>query len=162
LSGKGYEQFLPLYAARRYWSDGARVELPLFPGYMFCRFDVQKRLPILITPGVLTIVGTGRVPIPVDNAEIAALQMLVSSGIPAQPWRFLHVGKRARIVHGALAGVEGVLVSFKGYDRLVLSISLLQRSVALEIDHDCVEPVAPPCARIPALSESRLSAVKVG
>jgi len=143
LAGKGYEQFLPSYTARRHWSDQAKVELPLFPGYLFGRFDVQKRLPILTTPGVLGIVGVGRVAVPVDDAEIAALQTAVRSGIPAQPCRFVQVGERVRIVEGALAGVEGVLLSARGCDRIVLSVSLLQRSVSLEIDRNCVEPIVP-------------------
>lgn len=135
LDGKGYDLFLPLYKCRKRWSDRIKeVEAPLFPGYLFCRFNAQDRLPILKTPGVLQIVGTNRVPIAVDEREIQAIQTMVASGMPNQPWPFLSAGDRVRIESGPLSGLEGILVEFKGNHRLVLSVSLLQRSVAVEID----------------------------
>lgn len=135
LDGKGYELFLPLYKCRKRWSDRIKeVEAPLFPGYLFCRFDAQDRLPILKTPGVIQIVGTNRVPIAVDEQEIQAIQTMVASGMPNQPWPFLSAGDRVRIESGPLRGLEGILVEFKGNHRLVLSVTLLQRSVAVEID----------------------------
>src|SRR6185369_14563329 len=80
LRGKGYEQFLPLYRTKHRWSDRMKViERPLFPGYVFCRFDLQKRLPILVTPGVLLIVGVRKTPLPVVESEISALQSIVNS-----------------------------------------------------------------------------------
>src|SRR5664279_6353582 len=70
LRGKGYEEFLPLYRSRRKWSDRTKdLDLPLFPGYLFCRFDGNHRLPVLTTPGVIGIVGAGKTPIPVDHDE---------------------------------------------------------------------------------------------
>jgi transcription antitermination factor NusG len=144
LGGKGFEQFLPAYTCRRRWSDRIKeVRSPLFPGYLFCRFDPQDRLPILKTPGVLQIVGNGRSPIPVDEAEVFALQTLVGSGLPNQPWPFLQAGDTVRIQAGPLRGVEGLLVAFKGNYRLVLSVSLLQRSVAVEIDSAFVTLLKP-------------------
>jgi transcription antitermination factor NusG len=135
LGGKGYEWFLPLYKSRRPWSDRIKeLEMPLFPGYLFCRFDPQHRLPILKTPGVIQIVGCNRAPVPVDDQEIAAIQKLVSSGLPNQPWPFLSAGDKVRIESGPLRGIEGILTNVKGNHRLVLSISLLQRSVAVDID----------------------------
>src|ERR1035441_9840100 len=81
LRGKGYEEFLPLYRARRRWSDRVKqVELPLFPGYLFCQFDVNDRLPILTTPGVIGIVGAGKTPVPVDIEEIEAIRAILRSG----------------------------------------------------------------------------------
>src|ERR1700693_3660828 len=78
LSGTGYEWFLPLYKCRRRWSDRIKeLEAPLFPGYLFCRFDPQDRLPILKTPGVIQIVGVNRTPVAVDEAEISAVQTMV-------------------------------------------------------------------------------------
>ncbi|MGA3293443.1 MAG: UpxY family transcription antiterminator [Candidatus Acidiferrales bacterium] len=140
MEGKGYEWFLPTYKRRKLWSDRIReVQVPLFPGYLFCRFNPQDRLPILKTPGVIKIVGYNRVPIPVDEQEIAAIQKLVASGIPNQPWPYLAVGDRVRIESGPLHGLEGILTSFKGNHRLVLSVTLLQRSVAVEIDSAFVE-----------------------
>jgi len=94
------------------------------------------------TPGVMQIVGVNRVPIPVDEVEISAIQTLVASGIPNQPWPFLQVGERVRIESGSLSGLEGILMDFKGTQRLVLSITLLQRSVSVEIDSAFVSSTA--------------------
>jgi transcription antitermination factor NusG len=144
LRNKGYEEFLPLYRYKRRWSDRFKeIESPLFPGYVFCRFDVHNRLPILVTPGVVLIVGIGKIPLPVDDDEIAALQTVVKSGLQAQPWPFLKIGQRVRIERGSLEGVEGILVAIKRPYRLVISITLLQRSVAVEIEHDWASPVGP-------------------
>ena len=86
LRGMGYEDFLPLYKRRTRWSDRVReTETPLFSGYLFCRFDPQKRLPILKTPGVIQVVGYSRQPIPVEETEIEAIQAMVTSGMPSQP-----------------------------------------------------------------------------
>src|SRR5271163_1407321 len=142
LSGLGYEWFLPLCRDRKRWSDRVKqVELPLFPGYLFCRFDAQYRLPILKTPGVVQIVGYNRQPVPVDEAEIAAIQTLVFSGVPNQPCSFVEIGDRVKIGSGPLRGLEGILVESRGRHKFVLSVSLLQRSVAVEIDSISVTPV---------------------
>jgi transcription antitermination factor NusG len=141
LEGMGYEDFLPLYKTRTRWSDRVKeIEAPLFPGYLFCRFDPQNRLPILKTPGVIQVVGYSRQPIPVEETEIEAIQALVASGIPSQPWPYLEVGEKVRIESGPLRGREGVLVEFKGTHRLILSVALLQRSVAVEIESALVKP----------------------
>lgn len=121
------------------------ISAPLFPGYVFCQFDAQKRLPILITPGVLAVVSRGRIPTPVDDVEIAAIQNVISSGLPVEPWPYLEVGQRIRIEGEALHGLEGILTHFKGHDRIVVSVSLLRRSVALEIDRTCVRPIGASC-----------------
>lgn len=145
LRSKGYEEFLPVYRCRRQWSDRVKeLEVPLFPGYLFCRFDLNdRRVPILTTPGVLRIVGAARVPTPVGDDEIAAIQAIIRSGVPVQPWPYLEAGCRVLIQHGALAGVEGIVLSAAKKCRLVLSVPLLQRSVAIEIDRDWVRPVVP-------------------
>ena len=135
LRGRGYTPFLPLYRCRKRWSDRVKVvDAPLFPGYVFCRLNIQNRLPVLMTPGVMQIVGYSRMPAPVDEAEIDAIQTIVASGFPNQPWPFLQLGDWVRIERGPLCGLEGILLSIKGSHRLVLSVSLLHRSVALEID----------------------------
>ncbi len=140
LEGNGYELFLPLYMCRKRWSDRIKnVETPLFPGYLFCKFDPQDRLPILKAPGVIQIAGYNRVPVPVESSEIQAIQAVMASGLPNQPWPFLKVGDRIRIEAGPLRGHEGVLVEFKGSHRLILSITLLHRAVAVEIDSAFVE-----------------------
>lgn len=142
LHAKGYEEFLPLHHERRRWSDRvASVEVPLFPGYVFCRFDARERLPILKTPGVLVIVGAGRQPEPVDEAEIASLQAVVGSRLPVNPWPYLYAGQKVRIVGGPLAGAEGILLSAKSRQRLVVSVTLLQRAVSVELPEHAIWPI---------------------
>jgi transcription antitermination factor NusG len=147
LAGKGYEEFLPLHRERRRWSDRVvSTELPLFPGYLFCRFDAQQRLPIVTTPGVMLVVSAAKVPQPVDDEEIASLRILVASQLQLQPWPYLHVGQRIQIVGGPLAGAEGLLLSVRkqqrNENRLVVSITLLQRSVSVEIPESCAWPLS--------------------
>ena len=145
LAGKGYQTLLPTYKSSKRWRGRVReVHAPLFPGYVFCQFDVQKRLPILVTPGVLALVGRGRVPTPVDEVEIANLRTVVSSGLGAEPWPYLEVGQKIRVENDSLQGLEGILIQFKGNHRIVVSVSLLRRSVALEIDRCCVTPLGSP------------------
>jgi transcription antitermination factor NusG len=144
LSGKGYQTLLPTYRTKKRGSGKLRDGIaPLFPGYVFCQFDAQNRLPVLITPGVIAVVGRGRVPFPVDDAEISGIQTLVASGLPAEPWPYLELGQRIRIESDALRGLEGILISIKGNHRIVVSISLLRRSVALEIDRSSIVPIRP-------------------
>jgi transcriptional antiterminator NusG len=142
LSGKGYQTILPTYRTeRRSRGEIKEVTAPLFPGYVFCRFDAHNRLPILVTPGVITVVGTGRIPVPVEDSEMEAIQLVVVSGVQADPCPYLEVGQQVRIKDGALCGLEGILTSFKGSRRIVVSVSLLCRSVALEIDRSGVCPI---------------------
>jgi transcription antitermination factor NusG len=118
------------------------VALPLFPGYVFSHFDVHRRLPILTIPGVINIVGAGRSPVAVDEAELDAIRSLVASGRPVTPWPFLQIGDRVLIERGALQGIEGILVQTRSRSRLVVSVGLLQRSVSVEIDDDAVRPIS--------------------
>src|ERR1700741_2794746 len=157
LRGSGYGGFLPVSRSRRQWSDRLKeFEVPLFPGYLFCRFNPLDRLPILTTVGVIQIVGTGKNPIPVDDAEIAAIQITPQSGVARQPWPFPQVGQRVRVEDGPLHGLEGILLSFKGSHRLVLSVTLLQRSVAVEIDESWARPISrcSPAPFIPAYAQT--------
>jgi transcription antitermination factor NusG len=143
LRGKGVETLLPTYATRRKWSDRVKlVESPLFPGYLFCRFSVNHRLPVLVTPGVLSIVGRGKTPVPVEDAEIESIQAALGSGVHLEPWPYVEVGQRVRIKQDVLDGMEGILTSFKGSHRVIISVTLLRRSVALEIDRERIVPVA--------------------
>jgi transcription antitermination factor NusG len=142
LAGKGYEVFLPMYRCVRRWSQRMKtLELPLFTGYLFSRFDVRARLPILVTPFVMRIVGIGRAPCPIDNKEIEDLHTVVASGLRAQPAPYVGVGQRVCIEEGSLAGVEGILVAWKGKSRILVSVELLQRAVSIEIDPTWVKPV---------------------
>ncbi len=139
---RGLEEFLPLHTIRRRWSDRFMdVQEPFFPGYVFCRFDVRDRMPVLNTPGVVSIIGIGKTPAPVDDSEIAALRGVVKSGCSAQPWPFLNVGQFVRIDAGPLTGMVGRLVEVKKSSRLIISVTLLQRSVAVEIDPLWAYPV---------------------
>lgn len=149
LRNKGYPEFLPLYRSRRVWSDRiVELDLPLFPGYVFCRFHPHdRRVPIVTTPGVRRIVSFGGAPIPVDEAEIAAVQAILASGLPAAPCPYLAAGRRVRIRHGALQGVEGIVVESKTRHRFVVSVHLLQRSVSVEIDSAWLAPAGPPPLR---------------
>ena len=142
LEGKGYRTFLPTFKLKKRWSGKIReISAPLFPGYVFCQFEAHKRLPILVTPGVLAVVSRGRTPMPVEEAEIAAIQNVVLSGLQAEPWPYLEVGQRVRIESDPLQGLEGILTNFKGRHRIVVSVTLLRRSVALDIDRSCVVPI---------------------
>jgi transcription antitermination factor NusG len=155
LSGRGYERFLPLYKVRKRWSDRIKeADAPLFPGYLFCRFNPQDRLPILKTPGVMQIVGFKNGPIAVDESEIKALQTIVAAGAPHQPWPYLTAGDRVRIESGPLLGLEGILTEVRRSHRLVLSVTLLQRSVAVEIDSALVTAISLPRSRQPQQSTS--------
>ncbi len=148
LSGKGYEEYLPVYRERRRWSDRQKdLDLPLFPGYLFCRFDVQARLPILMTPGVISIVGTGKVPAAISESEVGAIQTMVSSGLLLEPWPHLPVGTSVVIERGPLKGLEGVTMDIRKKFRFVVSVSMLQRSVAVEIDSDWIRPTSPVAVR---------------
>ena len=139
---KGFEEFLPLYKARRRWSDRFKwLDLPLFPGYIFCRLKDESRLPILTIPGVLHFVGIGKTPVPIDDAEVDAIRTAVHSGLWAEPCPFLDVGQRVRIEEGPLTGVEGLLIEVRKKQRIVVSVSLLKRSIAVEIERYWVRPL---------------------
>ena len=142
LAGKGYEHYCPTYRVRRRWSDRVVVtELPIFSGYVFCRFDVKQRLPILTTPGVVSVVGFGLEPAPIDDSEIAAIQTVLESGLTAEPCPFLKEGQRIRVKHGALEGLEGILLKKKSEWRMVISVTMLQRSLAVELDREWIASV---------------------
>jgi len=156
LGGMGYERFLPLYKCRRRWSDRFKeFELPLFPGYVFCRLDLSNRLPVLMTPGVTLIVGAGKIPLPIDEVEMTTIQAAVSSGLRSEPWPFLQIGQRVKMNYGPLCGLEGILVDRRGRHHLMLSVTLLQRSIAVEVDRDWVSPLSSSHVLAPNWSISR-------
>lgn len=135
LAGKGYLQYLPVYRLKKRWSDRiVQTELPLFPGYVFCRFDWKRRVPILSTPGVFAIVGFGTEAAPIPEEEIEAIKRVLQSGLSAGPCPFLRAGQRIRIKRGPLENIEGILLKRKSEWRMVVSVPMLQRSVSVEID----------------------------
>jgi len=142
LMEKGYEAFLPTYISARRWSDRVKsITLPLFPSYVFCRFDIHARLPILVTPGVNFIVGVGKAPIPVEPEEMAGIHQVMQSGLAAQPWPYLKAGEMVEVQTGPLEGLKGMIVRTKGCDRLIVMVTLLMRSVSVEIDRRWVKPI---------------------
>jgi len=122
LQGLGCECFLPTYRVQRKWSDRIKeAERPLFPGYLFSRFDYHDRRGMLMTPGVIQIVGNGKTPLPVADQEIERLQIAVTSEAPKQPWPYLVAGERVRVICGSLKGLEGILIHFKVRNGLLRS-----------------------------------------
>ncbi len=139
LEQKGYETFLPLYRQQHQYGRRTReFQLPLFPGYLFCRTDPSERLPVLTTPGVFQFLGAGKAPSPIADDEIGAIQIAARVGLRMEPHSYWQKGQQVRIAKGPLTGLEGVVVDSNKPLRLVLSITLIQRSVLVEIDADCV------------------------
>jgi transcription antitermination factor NusG len=148
LEYKGYQPFLPTYLVRHKWSDRIKViEQPLFDGYCFCRIDRDSTARVITTPGTIRIVGLPGAPTPIDEAEIETLQQLVASRHVIEPWPYLDVGQRVRIESGGLAGIEGILQAYRNRFRVIVSVTLLQRSVAVEVDRDAISAVAAESAR---------------
>jgi len=145
LEAKGFRAFSPTYSSDdEPPGKGREAERFLFPGYVFGRFDQRFRLPILTTPGVHRVVGYGRVPAPIASEEIGAILDVVKSKIPAEPSAFLETGRRVRIIRGPLAGVEGLLIETRSSCRVILSVSLIQRSIRIEVDRQVLRPVDVP------------------
>jgi transcription antitermination factor NusG len=134
LQRQGYEAFLPTYThrARHY----KKFELPLFPSYVFCRIDLSKRLPVITIPGVFSIVGNGREPAPIPDHEIQAVRQMVESGLMALPWPYVLPGQEVCLDSGPLQGVQGVVLDASNEKWLVVSVSLLRRSVAVKLDRE--------------------------
>ncbi len=136
------EAFLPLYRSVRRWKNGCRVsvEQPLFPNYVFVSLERPEYSRVLQTPGVLSLVGSGRQPSPLETSEVESLR----SGLPLRefgPHPYLVAGDRVRIHSGPLAGMAGVLLRKKNSLRVVLTLELIMQSVAVEIGMDEIEPV---------------------
>ena len=148
LSEKGLESFLPLHTQRRRWADRTKtLELPLFPNYVFCRFAPLVRVPVLSTPGVISIVGNRHNPLPVSDEEINALRVVSRSGLPCEPLPELLVGRHVRVVDGPLAGLSGMVTDVRKNLRLVVGVTLLQRSVLVEIEPEWVRFTGEPQPR---------------
>lgn len=138
LTGKGYETFVPMYVARRKWSDRVKQsEQPLIPNYVFCEMGGDVVAPIVTTPSVIRFVGCGREIYPIEPHEMDALQRVNAHRLGA-PWPGFSEGQSVEIQEGPLTGLRGVLVRIKGGHRLVLTVSQLQRSISVEIDEAAV------------------------
>jgi transcription antitermination factor NusG len=143
LRKSGFEEFVPVYRARRGTREGKEVDLALFPGYIFCRFEFEKRLPVLLAPGAKRIAGRGRQASPVPPGEVEALERVVRSGVPLSPFPYFKGGERVRVQQGSLAGLAGTLLESGNSWRLMLSVELLKRSAAVEVDRTVVAPLVP-------------------
>lgn len=142
LTGKGFDVSVPLYPAQpRRQSHSSKHDIPLFPGYIFCRFNPVNRLPILTVPGVLHIVSFGGIPQPVEEVEMTAVLTMLQSGLQVAPFPELPVGHPVVLEAGPLAGLSGVVLAHKNEERFVVSVSLLQRSVAVVVDRSWIHPV---------------------
>jgi transcription antitermination factor NusG len=143
LSAKGLQVFLPLYNSTRRWKDRTvQLTLPVFPGYLFLRGMEERRLQVVTTPGIVSILTVSGEPAVIPESEIEAVRKAIEWGNRVEPHPFLRCGDRVRVIAGPLQGVEGILVRKKNLYRLVLSVELLERSAAVEVDVASVERVA--------------------
>jgi transcription antitermination factor NusG len=142
LEAYSLEAYVPLYRSRRRWSDRLKtIQVPLFRQYVFSRFPVERRLTVIALPSVSSIVSFGGVPCPINQREIDTLKLLTSQDYPLMPWPFIRTGQRVRVRQGPLFGLEGILVREKAAYRVVVSVQMLERSVAVELERDVLEPV---------------------
>jgi transcription antitermination factor NusG len=142
LSAKGFDVFLPLYESIRRWKDRQKVlSLPLFPCYVFVRGGLRRRLQVVTTPGVHTILNHGERVAIIPEAEIDAIRRTMDARFHMEPHPFIRCGDRVRVIRGSLQGLEGILVRKKNQFRLVLSVDMLAKSVAVEIDAADIESV---------------------
>lgn len=142
LRQKNIESFVPTHTARHRWTDRVKVvNVPLFSRYVLSHFRWEDHVAVLRTPGVNSIVSFGAKPAPIPDAEIDSVKRLISSRLPVEPWPFLQVGQHVRVESGPLGGVEGIVVRRRDACRVVVSISLLQRSVAATVDHADLRPL---------------------
>jgi len=135
LGERSIEHFLPLYDSVRRWKDRrVRLQMPLFPGYLFVRFALRDRVEVLQTPSVAHLVSFSGHPAPLPEEDIQAIQRCLNQGRQVEPHPYLQAGRRARVRSGPLRGMEGIILRRKNRTRFVLSFDLIMRSVAVEID----------------------------
>jgi transcription antitermination factor NusG len=135
LTSKGFDTFLPLYRSARTWNDRTKMlDLPLFPCYVFLQGGFERRAEIITTPGIHFIVSSGGQPAAIPPCEIDVIRRAVESGSRVEPHPLLECGNRVRVKSGPLAGVEGILVRKKNSYRLVLSVEMLGKAAAVEVD----------------------------
>jgi len=142
LDKQGIEPLLPTVRRLSQWKDRKKeVEVPLFSGYCFVRFSPETRLPVQKVSGVVEIVGSGRRPEPIADAEIEALKTLMASVLPYDPHPYLHEGMQVEVVRGPLQGIQGILLRKEKRHRLVIGVRLIQQAAAVEIDVRDVLPI---------------------
>lgn len=159
LRERGYQEFAPFYKAESQWSDRKKeIERFLFPGYVFCRFSAENRRGVLTTPGVVDLVGCGKLPVAIPDEEIERVRQMVQSGLLVSPWPYLEVGQTVLIERGPLAGLEGILAEVKGRYRLIVSVNLLKRSISAEVERSSVRPLQ----SAPSPRDARAAARRLG
>jgi transcription antitermination factor NusG len=142
LEARNVEHYLPVYSSVRSWEDRrVRITLPLFPGYVFVHLALQHRLRVLQIPSVVRLIGFGGLPTAMPDEEIKILRSGLPDQLHAEPHPFLTIGRRVRVVRGPLAGWEGILRRKKNSFRFVVSIELIQRAFAVEVDAADVQPL---------------------
>jgi transcription antitermination factor NusG len=140
LRNKGFDPFCPTRREKRAYSDRIKtIDTVVFPGYLFCKFDVERKVPIISSPAVEYIVGTNGTPTAISDSEILDLQRMIDAGAAATAQ--FRMGQRVRVIRGPLTGVEGVLSRDVQGDQLVVTISLLNRHVSLQMDASCLAPL---------------------
>src|ERR1700682_3267077 len=149
LSNKEFEVFLPLYSASHRWKDrNKQLSLPLFPCYVFLRGGLERQLDIVTTPGIHMLVTSAGQAAVVPEEEICAVRQLVEKCQMVEPHPFLNSGDWVRVKSGPLMGAEGILVRKKNLFRLIVSVEILGRSAAAEVDASIVERINPPQTRL--------------
>ena len=142
LAAKGVTHLLPLWRKRSVWKDRIKmIDVPLFSGYLFAYFSLQDKLQVLTTVGVVRIVGINGQPVPIPQEQIDAVRTMVEQRLRYDPHPYLTEGMRVRVKRGVLAGAEGILIAKRAHYRLIISVDLIQRSVAVDIDSADVEPL---------------------
>lgn len=145
LIAKGFTIFLPLYSAPHRWKDRTKViMLPLFSCYVFIQWCAHRHLDVVTTPGVHSLVCCGDLPARIPQAEIEGIRQLVERSIKIEPHPFIRYGDRVRVTAGPLEGIEGILVRKKNFNRIVLTVELLGKSAAAEVDVSLVERINSP------------------
>jgi len=143
LNGKGLDAWFPRYKECK--AKGVVYGRAAFPGYVFCRLDVTRRMPVLTTPGVIGLVSSGKIPLPIDHDEMSSLRLVMESSLPVGPHSYMQAGDRVRITDGPLTGADGYIVR-TDVDHLVVCITLLQRSVCVAVENDWLEKTCPVAA----------------
>jgi transcription antitermination factor NusG len=140
ISRRGVESFLPLYRAVRRWSDRrVQLEMPLFPGYVFVHLALRDRLKVLLVPGVAKLVGFGGLPAALPDEQVEALRAGLAGRLRAEPHPYLNAGRRVRVRSGPFEGLEGIVVRQKNGSRLVISLELIQRAIAVDVEEASLE-----------------------
>jgi transcription antitermination factor NusG len=159
LTYKGFETLLPVYQSAQRWKDRTKlILLPLFPCYVFLKGGLERRLDIMTTPGINALVSSAGQPAGIPPAEIDAIRRTVESGSRVEPHPFLKCGEWVRVKCGPLQGIQGILVRKKNLYRLVLSVEMLGKAAAVEVDAFLVEPLNSKPSQVSSIRYTALSA----